>query len=102
MYSGFVHGMRDFDQRSNSRSVVHRAIVNFVAVDRLADSEVIEVSADSDEFVLQGGVGAGQNAGKILRLCGGAFYSRGGANGDCEREMRQGFLRAEKSDNFAE
>src|SRR6266436_2883565 len=40
--------------------VVHGAVVEAVAVDGSADAEMIEVSGEYDEFIFEGGIGAGK------------------------------------------
>ena len=56
------------DQRGDARRVVHRAVVDAVAVDRAADAEVIEMRRQHDVFVAQRRIAAGQHAGDVVRL----------------------------------
>ena len=48
-----LHRAGDFDQRGVAGCVVHRAIVDAVAVDGLSDSEMIEVRADHHIFFFE-------------------------------------------------
>ncbi len=57
-----------FEDRRDARRVVHRAVVDRVAVDRAADTEVIEVRGQHDVFVAQSRIAAAQDAGDVLRL----------------------------------
>ena len=56
-----MHGARDFDDGSDSGRIVHCTVIDFVAVDRLADAEVIEMRADDYELVFQFWVVSGQH-----------------------------------------
>ena len=50
------------DHRSHAGGVIHRPVVDAVAVDRPADTEMVKMGADDDEFLLQLAVAAFQFA----------------------------------------
>ena len=56
-----------FEDRRDTGGVVHRAVVNAVAVDRFADAEVIEVRRDDEIFATTLRVAAAQDARHVLR-----------------------------------
>src|ERR1700674_6117154 len=56
---------------SAAETIVHGAVVDTVAVDRRADANVIDVRGKDDEFVLEGGIGAGEFGDDV-----GGFQSR--------------------------
>ena len=63
-----VQRRRDLEDRRDARRVVHRAVVDRVAVDRAADAEMIEVRRHDDELVAPLRIRAAQDAGDVLRL----------------------------------
>ena len=50
----------DVHHESTAGAVVHGAIVDAVAVDGRADADMVDVRGEDDEFVLEGGIGAGE------------------------------------------
>src|SRR5256885_7303564 len=50
----------DIEEERAARSVVHGAVVEAVAVDGSADAEMIEMGGEYDEFIFEGGIGAGK------------------------------------------
>jgi len=54
--AAIVHG------QGAAGAVVHGAVVDAIAVDGRADADVIDVRGEHDEFVLEGGIGAGELA----------------------------------------
>jgi hypothetical protein len=76
----------DFEQRGAAGSVVEGAVVNGVAVDGRADSEMVEVGGVDDDFVFELGVAAfepGDNVGALHVL---RFGDVAGFGGDVERK----------------
>ena len=65
---GRGHHLGRLDQRGDARGVVHRAVVDVVAVDRRADADVIEVRGEHDVLVGQLGIAALHHADDVLRL----------------------------------
>ena len=51
-------GPRDFEQHPAAGGVIHRAVINRVAVHRIADTQVIPVRAEDHGFLFQLGVAA--------------------------------------------
>ncbi len=86
-----VFGSRfgDLNERGNAGSIVHGAVVNAVAIHRLAFSQMVEVRGDDDVFILQCGIGALTDADNVLRSDGSARNSCGGANLDRDGKVRQ-------------
>ena len=64
----FVQHARDLENRRDAGSIIHRAVVNGIAVDRLAHADMIQMRAHHHILVLQLRIGAGQHAGDILRF----------------------------------
>ena len=60
------HRPSNFDERCVARGIVHRAVVDAVAVDRLADSEMVKVRTDHDILFLELRITARENAHHIL------------------------------------
>ena len=50
----------DVEEKSAARGVVHCAVVEAVAIDGSTDAEMIEMSGENDEFIFEGGIGAGE------------------------------------------
>ena len=59
---------RNLDQRRNARAIVHRSVINAVAVNRRADAQMVEMRPEDHIFILKHGVRAGQHADHILRF----------------------------------
>ena len=87
-----MHGSRDFDDGSDSGRIVHCAVINFVAVDGLADAEVIEMRADDYELVFQFWVVSGQHTREIFRPRGGTADASFCANGEVQGKVWQRFF----------
>src|SRR5205823_4917661 len=78
-------GARDLEDRGDAGGVVERAVVDGIAVDRLADAEVIEVRGVDDLLVSQLLIGAAQDAGDVRALHG--LVPAGDVNGGVVREL---------------
>src|SRR6202034_3467764 len=84
-----------------ARTVVHGSVVDAVAVDRLSDADVIEVSREDNIFVLESGVAAGNFGDEVGRLDSGDIDSGFCCERNSERKMRQWLsIFAESSDFF--
>jgi hypothetical protein len=59
---------RDLEQRRHARGVVQHAVVDRIAADRLADSEVIQVRGEEDELAAEPGVGSPEDTGDVGTL----------------------------------
>ena len=79
----------DVEHQRRSRAVVHGAVVNAIAIDGLADAEVVHVGREHDVLVLQLGIGAGQLGNDVVRFD--VFLDDLGARLDAggQREARQ-------------
>src|SRR5580698_5740602 len=92
---GFVpesHRPSNFNQRCVTRGVVHRAIVDAVAVHRLTDPEVIEVRANHDIFLLEFWIAARENSNHVLGFRFRAGHSDARMNLHNKGKVRQRFL----------
>ena len=61
---------RHLDQRGDPRGVVHRAVVQAIAVDRCADAHMIEMCGQDDVLAREGGIAAWQQRGDVIGLDG--------------------------------
>ena len=77
------------EQCRNARGVVHRTVVNAVAVDRLADADVVDVSGEHDVFVLEGRITAGKLGDHVGGLDGSGFDRCASFQRNTERKVRQ-------------
>src|SRR5579871_864615 len=59
---------RDLQHGCDAGGVIHRAVVDAVALDGAADTQMVEVSGEDYVFVLEFAVGAGEQAGDVGRL----------------------------------
>src|SRR5260370_1390878 len=49
-------------------TVVHRAVINAVAVDGSADADVVDVRRKDDEFIFESGIGGGKFGDNVCRF----------------------------------
>src|ERR1022692_4845244 len=94
--AALLHDAGDLEDRGDSRSVVHGAVVNGVAIDGASDAEVIEVRGHDDVLFLQLRVRPRQNTRHIGRLENFALHGRAGTQRAHQRKLGQRlFLRDE-------
>ena len=52
------------DERA-AGAIIHRAVVNAIAVDGRADADVVDVRGENDEFIFESRIGAGELGNKV-------------------------------------
>jgi hypothetical protein len=92
----------NLDHRRDSRRIVHRPVVEGVAVDGATDADVIEVRRHDDEFFSQAGIGTVIDPDDVLGIDRHAFHGRLRAQCDRKDKARQRFLVGDQSIELAE
>src|SRR5208282_5469192 len=92
----------DVQQECAARAVVHGAVVDAVAVDGLADTEVVYVRRENDVFIFEGGIGAGKLGDDVGGFDFGGEDSDFRGEGRRHGEMRKRFTVFGESGNFRE
>ena len=92
----------DIHHRGAAGAVIHRAVINLVAVDGRSDSDVIDVRGEHHEFVLQRGIQSRQLAHHVRRFHLFRKHLGLGFQGGGQGEVRQRLAILAKRRNFRE
>src|SRR2546429_4872388 len=92
----------DIKEKRAAGGVVHGAVVEAVAVDGSADAEMIEMSGENDEFIFEGGIGAGKFRDEVGGFDVARLDGNMGLDGRGERKSRKGLAVLCQDSEFGE